>query len=111
MDAVSGLWLPGGSVFTKAQLSKMVSAAFTTIGGIVAPGRLMHRSRALTHIVCGPGPHRTFAPACIVVAWLQQWVRMRVSGRISSDGWVDLWNHRRAAPSGFFNQLSIALRW
>ena len=106
-DALQGLWAAGGTVLSKDHLRTSISHAFGALTGKTKAGRVARRSRAMSHLMYGPGLHHTCTPVVLMLAWVRQWVRCRLSGRLSACDWEHLWAHRARSPGGYFAQLRV----
>ena len=106
-DAVASLWVPGLCIYNQRQITTAVSAGFVTLAGCRNLGR---RSRAMTHLL-GPAPHVTHLALAMAYGCLRQWLRMRLSGRLTLPVLETQWMARDVLFTGPIVQLRAALHW
>lgn len=112
-DAMAGLWLAAGTSFSQQCFDKASSATFSAIVGETkaTQGRLLRRSRAITHLVGGPGPHVSLLPVAALLSWARQWTRMFHAGWWTEQRLEELWTARGLAAAGPLRRAADALKW
>ena len=98
-DAVSALYLEGGSIYSKTQLSRMSNAAASALFGSAHQASKRLRARDAAHLV-GIGCHRTCPAAAAIVSWVKQAWRHRAAGTISNELWTRIFEQRQRATAG-----------
>ena len=88
-------------------MSDAAARAAVSLMGNASPGRVVRRSRDLTHLL-GPGAHRTHLPCAAVYTAIRMFYRVVLANIVPLDVWCRLWTQRHRHKFGPFVLLDRA---